>query len=89
MYWNDWWLAMLFISNEKLVPLQYMLYRMLNNLDFLLKNISTSLNVDFTAIPGESIRMAVAVLAAGPMLFIFPFFQKYFVRGMTVGSVKG
>jgi putative aldouronate transport system permease protein len=89
MYWNDWWLAMLFISNEKLVPLQYMLYRMLNNLDFLLKNISTSLNVDFTAIPSESIRMAVAVLAAGPMLFIFPFFQKYFVRGMTVGSVKG
>lgn len=89
MYWNDWWLAMLFINDDKLVPLQYMLYRMLNNLDFLLKNISTSLNVDFTSIPNESVRMAVAVLAAGPMLFVFPFFQKYFVRGLTVGSVKG
>lgn len=89
MYWNDWWLAMLFTEGNKLVPLQFMLYRMLNNLDFLLKNLSTALNVDFTSIPSESIRMAVAVLAAGPMLFVFPFFQKYFIRGLTVGSVKG
>jgi putative aldouronate transport system permease protein len=89
MYWNDWWLSMLFIESNNLIPLQYMLYRMMNNLDFLLKNLSTSLNVDFTALPSESIRMAVAVLAAGPMLFVFPFFQKYFVKGLTVGSVKG
>lgn len=88
-YWNDWWLAMLFISKESLVPLQYMLYRNMTNLQFLLTNISSSLSVDMKQIPTESTRMAMAVLATGPMLIVFPFFQKYFVKGLTVGSVKG
>ena len=88
-YWNDWWLAMLFVEKESLVPLQFMLYRTMNNLSYLLSTVSSVMNVDMSKIPSESIRMAMAVLAAGPMLFIFPFFQKYFVRGLTVGSVKG
>ena len=88
-YWNDWWLAMLYISNESLVPLQFMLYRNMTNLQFLLNNISSSLSVDMKQIPTESTRMAMAVLVAGPMLMVFPFFQKYFVKGLTVGSVKG
>lgn len=88
-YWNDWWLAMLFISKESLVPLQFMLYRTMNNLAYLLSTVSTAVNVDLSKIPSESIRMAMAVLAAGPMLVIFPFFQKHFVKGLTVGSVKG
>lgn len=88
-YWNDWWLAMLFIDKESLVPLQFMLYRTMNNLAYLLSTVSTVMNIDLSKIPGESIRMAMAVLAAGPMLIIFPFFQKNFVKGLTVGSVKG
>ena len=88
-YWNDWWLAMLFINKESLVPLQFMLYRNMSNLQFLLNNISSSLAVDMKQIPTESTRMAMAVLVAGPMLIVFPFFQKYFVKGLTVGSVKG
>lgn len=88
-YWNDWWLAMLYISKESLIPLQFLLYRTLSNLSYILNNISSLLSVNMSNIPSESVRMGMAVLAAGPMLIIFPFFQKYFVKGLTVGSVKG
>jgi putative aldouronate transport system permease protein len=88
-YWNDWWLAMLFIDKGSLVPLQFMLYRTMNNLAYLLSTVSTAVNVDLSRIPGESIRMAMAALAAGPMLIIFPFFQRHFVKGLTLGSTKG
>lgn len=89
LYWNDWWLAMLYMNTEAYVPIQYLLYRMLNNLDFILRNLSSSLSVDISSLPGEAVRMAVALLAAGPMLLVFPFFQRYFVKGITVGSIKG
>ncbi|HET6488101.1 MAG TPA: carbohydrate ABC transporter permease [Spirochaetia bacterium] len=89
-YWNDWWLALLYIDEERLVPLQYMLYRMMSNITFLTSQMSTTaVTIDLSTFPNESARMAMCVLAAGPMLFIFPFFQKYFVRGLTAGSLKG
>ena len=89
-YWNDWWLSLLFIEKESLVPLQYMLYRMMNNITFLTSSSNQMPpGLNNTVIPSESARMAMAILAAGPMLAVFPFFQKYFVRGLTVGSVKG
>jgi putative aldouronate transport system permease protein len=89
-YWNDWWLAMLFIEKERLVPLQYRLYRIMANIQFLTTQmVSGAVTVDLTKLPNESARMAMCVIAAGPMLFVFPFFQKYFVRGLTVGAVKG
>ena len=90
-YWNDWWLAMLFIEKEVLVPLQYMLYRMMNNISFLTSssNQMPASMKQTVVLPRESARMAMAVLAAGPMLVVFPFFQKYFVKGLTVGAVKG
>lgn len=89
-YWNDWWLALLYIDEERLVPLQYMLYRMMSNITFLTSQMSTTaVTIDLSSFPNESARMAMCVLAAGPMLFIFPFFQKYFVRGLTAGSLKG
>lgn len=88
-YWNDWWLAMLYINKESLIPLQFLLYRTLSNLSYMLNNMSSLLNVNIGSIPSESVRMGMAVLAAGPMLVLFPFFQKYFVKGLTVGSVKG
>lgn len=89
MYWNDWWLPMLYMNTEKYIPIQYMLYRMQNNLEFILRNLSSALSVDISSLPGESVRMAVALLAAGPMMIVFPFFQRYFVKGIAVGSVKG
>lgn len=91
MYWNDWFTSMLYIDNNSFVPLQYMLYKMLNNANFITQNSSGagSALMGSMKIPNETVRMANCVLAAGPMLMVFPFFQKYFVKGITVGSVKG
>ncbi|RAV08801.1 carbohydrate ABC transporter permease [Paenibacillus contaminans] len=89
-YWNDWWLSLLYIEKESLVPLQFMLYRMMNNITFLTNSSNTMPpGMRNVILPSESARMAMAILAAGPMLLVFPFFQKYFVRGLTVGAVKG
>lgn len=89
-YWNDWWLSLLYIETESLVPLQYMLYRMINNIEYLTSSSNMMPPGMKTAvIPSETARMAMAILASGPMLAVFPFFQKYFVRGLTVGAVKG
>jgi putative aldouronate transport system permease protein len=89
-YWNDWWLSMLYIDNQKLIPLQYMLVRMMRDLSELLQSINeVPAGFSLAQFPNESARMAMCLLAAGPMLFIFPFFQKYFVKGLTVGAVKG
>ncbi|MBA7497787.1 MAG: ABC transporter permease subunit [Clostridia bacterium] len=89
-YWNDWWLPLLYIDSENLVPLQYMLQRMMANIQFLTQQLrTTQMFIDVSKLPNESARMAMCILAAGPMLFIFPFFQKYFVKGLTVGAIKG
>lgn len=87
--WNNWMTAMLYINNQKLISLQYLLQRIMENIDLLSKNKDMQMMVDVTDLPSETARMAMAVLVAGPALLIFPFFQKYFVRGLTVGSVKG
>ncbi len=89
-YWNDWWLPLLYIEDEALVPLQYMPARMMANITYLTTQMTnTFISVNLSDLPNESARMAMCVLAAGPMLFVFPFFQKYFVRGLTAGSLKG
>lgn len=89
--WNSWFESMLYIKNQDLVSLQYFLQRIMRNIQ-LMKEASESglqMNQSSMDIPGETARMAMAVLVAGPALFIFPFFQKYFVKGLTVGGVKG
>ncbi len=87
-FWNDWWLAMMYITDLKLVPLQYMLQRIMQNIEFYTKLMPPGVGTNI-AIPIEGMRMALALIAAGPMLLVFPFFQKYFVKGIAVGSVKG
>lgn len=89
-YWNSWMPAMLFIDDKKLYPLQYMLQVMLRNILEILKQMTSGMGeADVSSLPTENTRMAMCILAVGPMLFIFPFFQKYFTRGLTVGAVKG
>jgi putative aldouronate transport system permease protein len=89
-YWNDWWLSLLYIDNPRLNSLQFYLYRIMNNIQFLPSSMQAgNITIDVSKLPGETARMALCVLAAGPMLFIFPFFQRYFVRGLTLGAVKG
>ncbi|MEC0372243.1 carbohydrate ABC transporter permease [Paenibacillus chibensis] len=90
-YWNDWFNAMLYIDDPGKVPLQLLLVRTLNSIEFLTTNseFTQQLSIDLASFPNNSARMAIAVLAGGPMLVIFPFFQRFFVKGLTVGSLKG
>ncbi len=84
-YWNDWFLALLFINDAVLYPLQYLLYVLMRNITFMASNPQTT----GIPIPTQSARMALAVLAFGPALFTFLLLQKYFVRGITIGGLKG
>jgi putative aldouronate transport system permease protein len=86
-YWNDWWLALLYIVNADLNPLQYLLYLIMQNLNAI--KLSPMQGQIATVLPGENARMAMAVLAIGPIIFAFMFVQKYFVSGLTVGAIKG
>lgn len=89
IYWNDWYLSLLYIVSEDKLSLQYLLSRMMNNLDFISKNMGVMpAGVSVKDLPKEATRMAMCIVAAGPMLFAFPFFQRYFVKGITIGSVK-
>ncbi|WP_223066877.1 carbohydrate ABC transporter permease [Paenibacillus caui] len=89
-YWNDWFTSLVFIQNEKLYSLQYLLNKTLMNASFLqtIANKAYSSTAQITQ-PLESIRMAMAMVAIGPLVLVFPFLQKYFVKGLTVGAVKG
>ncbi|QGG55212.1 ABC transporter permease subunit [Paenibacillus sp. B01] len=88
-YWNDWYNALLFVSNDNLMPLQYYLYKMLGNMDGMRKALISSGAVVNLSIPTESLKMAMTVTAIGPILLAYPFIQRYFVQGLTIGSVKG
>ncbi|MBP3360886.1 MAG: carbohydrate ABC transporter permease [Clostridia bacterium] len=88
--WNQWYQCMLFVSDSKLFTLQYYLYNMLNNATAM-KELMSGANVDTSSIdiPQESTKLAMTMIAAGPVLLLYPFVQKYFVKSITVGSVKG
>jgi len=88
--WNDWNTAMLYIDDQSLISLQYLLQKLLRDVQFMMDNVgSVNVDLDISNIPTTTLQMAMSVLATGPALIVFPFFQKYFVRGITVGSVKG
>ena len=90
-YWNDWFQAKLYISDSSLHSLQAMLNAMQNNLEYLTKNPSAGLTISDMkrSMPQESVRMAIAFVVAVPIACVYPFFQKYFISGLTVGAVKG
>jgi len=88
--WNDWMTSMLYINQDKYISLQYLLQRIMKNIELLRDTNSGTVQMMASMdIPAETVRMAMAVVVAGPVLVIFPFFQKYFTKGLTVGSVKG
>ena len=91
-YWNDWFQAQLFIDSDELRSLQSMLNQIQNNVAFLTKNPTAMLtsSADLKKnMPQESVRMAIAFVVAVPIACVYPFFQKYFISGLTVGAVKG
>lgn len=91
-YWNDWFQAQLYISTDNLRSLQSMLNQIQLNVDYLTKNptaMLTSTSDLKKNMPQESVRMAIAFVVAVPIACVYPFFQKYFISGLTVGAVKG
>lgn len=87
-YWNDWYNAMLYINSEAKYPLQYMLYDMLNQAQALAR-IAAQAGMQVDNLPTNTIKLAMAVVVTAPVLLVYPFVQKYFVKGITVGAVKG
>ncbi len=89
MFWNDWWLALLYINEPRLYPLQYLLFAILRNAEFLSANSAASAMLTSVKVPLQTIRMAMAVIAIGPVAIAFLALQRYFVRGITLGGIKG
>lgn len=89
-YWNDWTNSLYYIQNKKqLWGIQSLLYKMITDIQYLTQNANVGANVDTSALPSTSVRMAIAFVGILPILCVFPFLQKYFVKGIAVGAVKG
>lgn len=91
-YWNEWFIPMLYIRDAKYVPLQYLLQQMQSKVDFLVKNsamIGAEAANIIGSLPKDSLRMALVVLIVVPIACAYPFFQRYIISGLTIGSVKG
>ena len=89
-YWNDWYQASLYIESNQhdLFPLQYVLVNIEKNIQYLANN-DMAMSANSNVLPSETMRMAIVVISVVPIMFSYPFFQKYFVTGMALGSVKG
>lgn len=90
--WNEWYSCMLYIRSDKLNTLQYLLQRMMMNIEAITRNMTNrpaGVAQELGKLPGESFRFATVMVTIGPMLLVFPFFQKYLVKGMVMGAVKG
>lgn len=85
-YWNDWFNAIMLINDDSLFPLQYMLYKIQSEINALQR---LSPGVPIKSLPGESLKMATAIMTIGPIVLFYPFLQKYFVKGLIIGGVKG
>lgn len=90
-YWNDWFQASLYISNPKLIPLQTMLMKLQADIDYIASNPAAGISLQqyIANMPTNGVRMAIAVVVIMPIACAYPFFQKYFISGLTIGAVKG
>lgn len=88
-FWNDWFSALLYLDDQKLFPLQYVLMQIQANIDYIVKNGAQGVaTVSGVSIPREATRMAMVVISTLPIALSYPFFQKYFISGLTIGGVK-
>ncbi|WP_138756443.1 carbohydrate ABC transporter permease [Paenibacillus sinopodophylli] len=90
-YWNDWFTALMYITSDELMPLQFLLFRVQSSLAYLIQ-ISAQTgqgSLSMADLPGQSAQMALCVIAIGPIIMAYPFFQKYIVKGLTIGAIKG
>lgn len=87
-YWNNWFNSSIFIQDQTKISLQYLLYQILQSSEFIRSGAAASVDVNIN-LPTETIKLATAVIATGPVVLFYPFVQKYFVEGLTLGAVKG
>jgi putative aldouronate transport system permease protein len=87
-YWNDWFNAIMLVDNKNLFPLQYVLFKIRSNIEMLSMLPPGGSPTQYTP-PAESAKMATVIVTVGPIIFLYPYLQRYFVKGLIVGSVKG
>ncbi|WP_152394328.1 carbohydrate ABC transporter permease [Paenibacillus guangzhouensis] len=87
-FWNDFYLAMMFMTNQQLYPLQFYLYTVLSNIDFLSNNQGTAM-ASAIKVPLQTTKMALTCITVGPIILVYPFLQRFFVKGVVIGAVKG
>lgn len=90
-YWNDWWLGLMLIDDNNMQPLQMLLRTMISNIQFLQTMSQQNAQVQqlMASVPGDGVKMAMVVVTTGPIILLYPFVQKYFMKGIMVGAVKG
>jgi putative aldouronate transport system permease protein len=90
-YWNDWYICMLYMNKEEMYNLQYFLNQIINSIAALKVIASNGGTVDMSqvSLPQETMKMAMTMIATGPIIFLYPFVQRFFVKGLTIGAVKG
>lgn len=91
LYWNDWWLGLMLLNKVELQPLQLLLRTIQSNVQFLATSERGAEIIRNTGgrLPAEGIKMAVSILTIGPIIFVYPFVQRFFIKGLTIGAVKG
>lgn len=89
MYWNDWQNGMIYITNPELFSVQNLLNRIMQDIQFISTNLSSNAGEAMQQMPTDSVKMAIAVIGVLPILVAYPFFQKYFIKGIMIGAVKG
>ncbi len=90
-YWNDWWLGLMLIDSSDLQPLQMLLRTIVSNIQFLqtMGNKSAEAQALLASIPSDGVKMAMVIITTGPIILLYPFLQRYFIKGIMVGAVKG
>jgi ABC-type glycerol-3-phosphate transport system permease component len=88
-YWNEWYQSLLYIPDLDYKPLQYYLYKIVNETAALRQSLAGSAVVQVGNMPSTTLKMATAVLVTGPIIFLYPFVQRYFISGIAIGAVKG
>jgi putative aldouronate transport system permease protein len=91
MYWNDWYLSLIYITKNSFVNVQFMMYRIMISIQNLITAAgqNPAMAAELAKVPDQTARMAMAIIGIGPIVLAYPFFQRYYVKGLTLGSVKG
>lgn len=88
-YWNDWQNGLYYLTDDRLFSVQVLLMDIQRNIDSLRRSASQGASVSLANLPSTGVRMAITVLGILPIMIVYPFVQKYFVKGIAIGAVKG